>query len=98
MLSLEPLSPVLRFPYPKSAPAAAFPRARSASASSVASSAPPRDSSDATVYGSHALHFGTATHASADGQTAWSFYPGGFARRPRGVNHNDADLSRIRKL
>jgi hypothetical protein len=60
---------------PKSAPAAAFPRARNASVSFDGSSAPPRDRSDAVFCGSPVLHPVVTTHAAADTQSAASTAP-----------------------
>jgi cytochrome c2 len=58
---------------PKSAPPAAFPRARNASASSAGLSARPRDTPDAPACGSHALPHGPVKHAAADTRTvAWT--------------------------
>jgi hypothetical protein len=60
---------------PKSAPPAAFPSARSVSASSSGSSSRPPDTLDARACGSHALPSGPATHAAADTQSAASPAP-----------------------
>ena len=61
--------------WPKSSPAAAFPRARNASASSAESSVPPLDTPDAPACGSHALPSGPTTPAVADTRSAASPAP-----------------------
>jgi len=55
---------------PKSAPAAAFPRARSVSASSAPASTRPPDTRDALACGSRALLRGPAKYAAADTRSA----------------------------
>src|ERR1700719_2716965 len=60
---------------PKSAPPAAFPRARNASAVSAATSTPPPDRSDAASCDSPVLHFVPTKHAAADTRSAASTAP-----------------------